>query len=217
MICQVYPEFLELMRSIADARTMIFKAQNELMKSDENRGDGTIEDDLTDGASGDDKKERKASIADIDIKVSDSYLYSAQTKRNDLPTIMHESRSERVIFNPSTMRKAEWKSGMKGFFNRLTSKKSSKPSSPRQPTQFPDRSKKKASIQMSSDAMKDLNKEEWFQKLSKAIEKSMEADQDIVTEPRGRDYAQEDKDKDPANTSNEDNAEKKDENNTEKK
>ena len=216
VICQVYPEFLELMRSIADARTMIFKAQNELMQSDENRDGGAIEDDLKDGASGDDKKERKASIADIDIKVSDSYLYSAQTKRNDLPAIMHESRSERVIFNPSTMRKAEWKSGMKGFFNRLTSKKSSKPSTPRQPTQFPDRSKKKASIQMSSDAMADLNKEEWFQKLSKAIEKSMEADQDIVTEPRERGYSQEDKDKekDPGgNASNEDNAEKKDENN----
>lgn len=40
---------------------------------------------------------------------------------------------------------------------------------------------------MSADALKDLHQEDWFQKLSKAIEKSMDADQDIVSEPMSKD------------------------------
>ena len=197
VICQVYPEFLELMRSIADARTMIFKAQNEVLKKE--GGDDSPAGGANQEGGDEEKGARKTSIADIDIKVSDSYLYSAQNKRNDDMVGARGStfggRSERVIFNPNTMGKGstEWKSGMKNFFSKFSPSRAKKKVEEQKPPTtvpigtFPDRSSKKSSIQMSADALKDLHQEDWFQKLSKAIEKSMDADQDIVSEPMSKD------------------------------
>lgn len=188
VICNVYPEFLELMRSIADARTTIFKAQNDFLSQDQDQ----------DQEEEPEKKERKSSIADINIKVSDSYLYSQQKDRYERLGLGSSSKRENVIFQPGqdAVQGAEWKSGMKKLFKKLKSKRGSFPiigglgssfsgkaSSSSRVSMSTGPYKKKSSVQLSQDALAGLNKEAWFQKLSKAVERSMDADDQIVEPP----------------------------------
>ena len=176
LICSVYPELLELMRSIADARTEIFKAQAEMMEKETNRRGGAQKP----HSSVVRREGRSSSLADLNVKLSDSYLYGMnQTSAGSF--VKHPNHS--VIFQ---IHKEESKKTLKGrilnFFNfgnygnSLEDKLKSLSEATAGPVQKQKEEKekqKKKSLAFTVEALQDLNNQEWFINLSRAIENSM--------------------------------------------